>query len=223
MLDSLKRNWSIKVLSLAIAVTMWLFVVGQEKSEVSLRVPIEMLNLPPDTLVLEDNLAEVDARLYGPRSLIRRLAAERVSKSVDLAGLGVGAHVFQVLPDDLRLPPGVKVLRISPDTFTLTLARREVREVPVRPVFKGQPAPGLEVVEVRFRPEKVVLTGSKEDLASLDWVWSMPIEVSERRESFSQPIPLRPPRGRSVRLSHSEVEASVVLQAQPAAVPHRKN
>lgn len=221
MLESLRHNWSIKVLSLAIAVTMWLFVVGQEKSEVSVRVPIEMLNLPPNTLALEDSVSEVDARLYGPRSLIRRVAAERVSKSVDLTGLGVGSHVFQVLPDDLRLPPGVKVLRISPDTFTITLAQRQVREVPVRPVFKGQPAPGLEVVEVKFKPEKVVLTGSKEDLASLDWVWSTPIEVGDHAETFTQPIPLRPPRGRSVRLSHNEVEATVVIQHLPAP-SHKK-
>jgi YbbR domain-containing protein len=147
------------------------------------------------------------------------VAAERLSKTVDLTGLGLGSHVFQVAPEDLRLPPGVKVLRISPDAFTLTLARRVMREVPIRPVFRGQPAPGLEVEEVRFKPERIVVTGSQEDMASLDWVWTTPIELGERGQGFSLTTPLRQPRGRSVRLSRQEVEATVSLHALPTPAP----
>jgi YbbR domain-containing protein len=217
VLEQLSHNWSLKLLSLAIAVAMWVFVVGQEKSEITLRVPIEISNIPADSLVLEDAPSEVDARVYGPRTLIRRMASERLSKNVDLTGLGLGNHVFQVAPEDLRLPPGVKTLRISPDTFSITLVRRVLREVPVRPVLKGQPIPGLQVEEVRFKPEKVVVTGSPEDMTSLDWVWTTPIDLGERGQNFTLLVPLRQPRGRSVRLGRQEVEALVSLQA---AAPH---
>jgi YbbR domain-containing protein len=215
----LKRNWSLKILSVLIALAMWVFVVGQEKSEITLRAPIEISNIPADAMVLEDSPSEVDARVFGPRTLIRRMALERLSKNVDMTGLGMGSHVFQVVPEDLRLPPGVKALRISPEAFSLTLVKRMVREAPVRPVFKGQPAQGLEVVEVKFKPEKVVVTGSQDDMANLDWIWTTPIDLNERAQSFSLPASLRQPRGRSVRLSRQEVEATVTLAAVPPPAP----
>ena len=211
MLERLTHNWSLKLLALAIATSMWVFVVGQEKSEVGVRVAVEITNLPADLLVVEDHPTEVDVRLYGPRSLIRRVASERLVKVVDLSGMGLGEHVFQVLPEDLRLPPGVRVIRISPGNLTLTLAKRVTRDVQVRPVFRGNPHAGFELAEVNFKPEKVLVWGRKEDLGDLDWIWTVPIDLTDRQESFSQNVQLRLPPGRTVRISQVEVLAQVKI------------
>ncbi len=216
MLDKLASNWSLKLLALAIALAMWVFVVGQEKSEISVRVPVEITNIPPDMMVVDDVVGEVDARLYGPRTLIRRVATERLSKAVDLTGLGLGTHVFQIEPDDLKLPPGVRVLRISPDAFRLTLAPRLTREVPVQPVIKGSPAEGFELAEVKFKPAKVTVVGLREDVSELDFVFTLPLDVTDRKESFSRLAQLRLPRDRNVRLSRSDVEVTIVIRPRPA-------
>lgn len=215
MLDRLTHNWSLKLLSLAIALAMWVFVVGQEKSEISVRVPVEVTNIPPDTLVVDDVVGEVDVRLHGPRTLIRRVAAERLGKAVDLTGLKVGVHVFQIEPEDLRLPPGVRVLRISPDSFRLTLAPRLTREVAVQPVLKGKPAQGFEQAEVGLRPARVTVVGPRDEVAELDWIFTVPVDLNERKETFSQTVQLRPPKERNVRLARGEVEITVALRPKP--------
>lgn len=222
MLERVIHNWSLKLLALAIATALWVFVVGQEKSEIGVRVAVEITNLPPELLVTEDHPAEVDVRLYGPRSLIRRVASERLVKVVDLAGMGLGEHVFQVLPEDLRLPPGVRVIRISPGSFTLSLAKRITRDVQVRPVFRGHPQAGFEVAEVTFKPEKVLVWGRKEDLGDLDWIWTVPIDLTDRNDSFNQTVQLRLPPGRTVRVSQVEVVAQVKVapgKQPPAPAP----
>lgn len=219
MLDRLTNNWSLKLLALAIALALWVFVVGQEKSEISVRVPVEVTNIPPDTLVVDDVVGEVDVRLHGPRTLIRRVAAERLSKAVDLAGLKVGVHVFQVEAEDLRLPPGVRVLRISPDSFRLTLAPRLTREVAVQPVLKGKPAQGFELAEVGMRPARVTVVGPREEVSELDRVLTVPVDLTERKESFSQSVPLRSPKERNVRLGRSEVEMTVAVRPVPVPAP----
>ncbi|CAO0821745.1 YbbR-like domain-containing protein [Desulfarculales bacterium] len=188
MLESITHNWSLKLLALVIAVFMWVFVVGQEKSEISVRVPVEITNVPTDLLVVDDSLDEVDVRLYGPHSLIRRVASERLAKVVDLSGMGLGEHIFQVLPEDLRLPPGVRVIRVSPGSFTFTLAQRITRDVQVRPVFRGHPQAGFEVAEITFEPDKVLVWGRKEDLDNLDWIWTVPIDLTDRQTSFNQSV-----------------------------------
>jgi YbbR domain-containing protein len=215
LLDRLTHNWSLKLLALAIALALWVFVVGQEKSEISVRVPVEITNIPPDTLVIDDVVSEVDVRLHGPRTLIRRVAAERLSKAVDLTGLKVGVHVFQIEPEDLRLPPGVRVLRISPDSFRLILAPRLTREIPVQPVLRGKPAQGFEQAEVGLRPSRVTVFGPREEVTELDWVFTVPVDLTERKETFSQTVQLRSPKERNVRLARSEVEITVGLRPVP--------
>ncbi len=222
MLELLSKNWSLKLLALAIALAMWLFVAGQEKSEISLRVPVEITNIPVDLLVVDDVVGDVDVRLYGPRTLIRRAANERLVKPVNLAGLGPGEHVVQVLPEDLKLPPGLTVLRLSPSRFTITLAKRVTREVQVRPVLTGQPADGLQVAEVSFKPDKVVVSGRQEDLGDLDWIWTAPIDLDQHRDSFQQSVRLRLPPGRTVRVSVMEVEAQVKLRPEKPAPGEKK-
>lgn len=217
MLELVSKNWSLKLLALAIALSMWLFVAGQEKSEISLRVPVEITNIPAELLVVDDVVGDVDARLYGPRTLIRRAANERLVKPVNLAGLGPGEHVVQVLPEDLKLPPGLTVLRLSPSRFTITLAKRVTREVQVRPVFIGQPAEGLQMGEVNFKPDKVIVSGRQEDLGDLDWIWTVPIDLDQRRDSFQQSVRLRLPLGRTVRVNVMEVEALVRLKPEKPA------
>jgi YbbR domain-containing protein len=222
VLELFTKNWSLKILALAIALAMWLFVAGQEKSEISLKVPVEITNIPADLLVVDDVVGDVDVRLYGPRTLIRRAAEERLVKPVNLAGLGPGEHVVQVLPEDLKLPPGVTVLRLSPGRFTITLAKRVTREVQVRPVLTGQPAEGLQVAEVSFKPDKVIVSGRQEDLGDLDWIWTTPISLDQRRDSFQQTVRLRLPPGRTVRVNLTEVEAHVRLRPDKPTAGDKK-
>jgi len=212
LLDHLTHNWSLKLLALAIALALWVFVVGQEKSEINVRMPIEVTSIPPDTLVVDDVVGEVDVRLHGPRTLIRRVAAERLSKAVDLTGLKVGVHIFQIEPEDLRLPPGVRVLRISPNSFRLTLAPRLIREVAVQPVLKGKPAQGFEQAEVEVRPARVTVVGPRDEVAEMDYVFTLPVDLSERKETLNQTVQLRTPKERSVRLGRGEVEITVGLR-----------
>ena len=206
------QNWSLKVLALVFAVAMWIFVVGQEKGELSVKVPVEIVNIPKDSVLVGDVVGEVDVRLYGPRSLIRRVASERLAKVVDLAGSKEGEQSFQVVPEDLNLPYGVRVIRVSPARFTVILGIRATREVPVRPVLKGKPAEEFEVAEVTFTPAKVSITGVKEDLKDLDWVWTMPIEVTDLNKDASLRVQLRVPPGRTLRMSVSSVQAQVKIR-----------
>ncbi|MGD8562990.1 MAG: CdaR family protein [Desulfarculaceae bacterium] len=212
MLKWVTHNWSLKLLALCLAVALWLFVVGQEKAEISLKVPIEYTNIPRGTLVVGDVVGEVDVRLSGSRSLIRRVASQRLNQTVNLGGLDPGAHEVQVSLDELNLPPGVRVARVSPPRFTVTLARRANRTVVVRPVIKGEPAPGLKVAGVTFIPEKVKISGSQEDLFDLDWIWTVPIDVEGLSKTTTLPVQLRLPRGRTLRLETSKVTAEVKIE-----------
>ncbi len=217
MLRFITHNWQLKLLALGIALVMWIFVVGQDKAEMTVEVPIELTGIPANAVVVDDTVNKVYARITGPGALVRRAASERLVKRVNMAGMGLGEHVFQVVPEDLRLPAGVSVMRVSPARFTVTLAARVTRQVPVRPVLKGKPAPGYEVAEVDFSPPKVTVSGTKKDVDNVDWIWTVPLAVSGIKANTTIRAGLRLPRGRSLHLEPAVVEAEVKVRPKGGA------
>ncbi|RJX36403.1 MAG: YbbR-like domain-containing protein [Desulfarculus sp.] len=210
------ENWPYKLLALIIAMALWAFVVGQEKAEITVRVPVEITGLPQDLVLGNQVDSEVEVRLYGPQNLVRQVSTRPRVKQLDLAGLAAGDHIFQVLPEDLNLPPAVSVVRISPSRLRVSLAPRFSREAAVRPVIKGNPPAGYEVAEVTFTPPTVKVSGLEQELADLDWVWTVPLDVSRLKNNATLKAVLRPPAGRTIRLIPATVQAQINIRRQPA-------
>ena len=217
MLEVITSNWKLKLISLGIAVALWTFVVGQESAEVTVRMPVVISGLPADMVMANQVANEVELRLYGPQSLVRQAANRPAAKQLNLAGMGTGEHTFQVLPEELNLPPGVEVLRISPARLRVVLDHRFSRKAEVRPVIKGNPKQGFEVAEVSFDPSKVMVSGIKQEITDLDWIWSEPIDVSGHSETFTRTVKanLPPPDRRAIRLNPTTMHALSTIRPRP--------
>lgn len=192
MLKWLLANWQVKLLSLAIAIALWVFVVGQEGSEIGLRMPVEITNVPAGMIVAGDQVDVVEARVRGPRNLVRVAASQRLIKVVDLRGAKPGEHVFRVETEDLKLPSGVQVMRLSPASIRVHLVAAATRMIPVRPVLPGEPGDGFRLGEVIIKPDQVRAVGLPEDLAALErWVWTRPIDIHGIKRTIKVKVPVR--------------------------------
>ncbi len=206
------HNWHLKLLALGIAVAMWGYVVGQEKAEMTLVMPLELTGIPEQLVVANSPPAEIRLRVYGRRSLLRRLAELKPVKTLSLEGAGPGEHLFELLPEEMDMPYGIKVVGISPSKVRVVLARKARRKVPVRPVIKGKPAPGYEVVDVTFSPPKVTISGLKSEVAEVDWVWTTPMDVTGLTDTVLFTPRLRVPAFGRIRISPEYVEAVVKIR-----------
>lgn len=219
MLKRLTHNLSLKLVALAIALAMWFFVVGQEKTEVYFRLRVELSKLPASMMVTNRVADQVIIGVAGPRTLVRRVAEQKWVKTVDLSGLREGEHKFAVRAEDLSLPRGVSVKRISPENVRVVLARLVERRLPVRPRFKGRPAKGFELGEVKFTPSQVTLRGVAEDIQDVDWIWTQRIDVTGRSQPLSIRVPLRMPGGRANELWPAAVQATVGIHSRAGGKP----
>ena len=73
LLAFLGRNRSLKLLSLFLAVALWLAVGGEELTETNLNISLELLNLPSHLMVTSEVPSSIQVRVSGPRGLIRPL------------------------------------------------------------------------------------------------------------------------------------------------------
>lgn len=125
------RNWELKAAALALAAALWVFVTTSEQAEIVLSAPVELDAVPPGLQVVGERPDSVDVQLRGLRAVLGRLGPERVRARVSLAGVRPGEVVLRLLPEQIVVPAGVTVLRVSPSRVRLMIeAGRSSRASP---------------------------------------------------------------------------------------------
>jgi YbbR domain-containing protein len=138
-LQMIIRNWPFKLLALALALGFWLFVVGQERAEVTLRVPLALVDRPADMIIVSQSAKSVEVRLSGTRGLIERIGARRLTLNLKLTRKKQGRHDFYLKPSHFPLPRGVSVVQISPSLVTIRLDKRVQKRLRLPLILKNQP------------------------------------------------------------------------------------
>ena len=73
----LLRNLQLKVVSLTLAILLWIALNGEPKSEIGLKVPLEFRNSPKGVEVLGETNT-IDIRLSASSSIVKRIDASEV-------------------------------------------------------------------------------------------------------------------------------------------------
>jgi YbbR domain-containing protein len=192
---ALLHNLGLKLLSLLAACALWLFVNGGARdSESALQIPLQLEALPDHLMIVSPQVAIVDVRVSGPRALLSRINPSDLAIHLDLSGVRPGPAVFRVLTDQLNLPRGVRIIRVTPSEVTLELARIGRRMVPVRLEIAQPPANGLLVTESKVVPESVEVMGPMQDIDALKAVETVPLDLSDAGVGLlERDVALEPP------------------------------
>ena len=180
---TLKRNRLLKLLSLLLAIAFWFAVSGEERTETSLNMSLEMVNLNQNLMVTSEIPTAIQVRVIGGRSLVNNLSQARLTQTLDLNGYKSGRHTFSLGPNSFSLPRGVQVVRIQPNPITLTLATTITRTLPIKPVLENNPAEGYELLNITTRPSQVTVRGPSTELAELKFIPTLPIDLSFLKEN----------------------------------------
>jgi YbbR domain-containing protein len=174
----LTDNLALKILALVLAIALWFYVVGEERSEMGIFVPLELVNIPPDLAVTNNFPHALDLRVSGPRSLLRTLSTLNLSKALDLSKGRPGVISFQITPEGIALPRDLKVTRIHPSEVRLMLERVILKEVEILPRTQGEPTPGYHLVQVTIQNPKVELSGPESVMKKIFRIYTRPIDIS---------------------------------------------
>lgn len=174
---ALIANLPIKALSLALAVLFWFVIAGEKTAERGLAVPVELSNVPKDLELTGELVDTVEVRLRASPGIIHALGPEEISAQVDLAGAGEGERIIHLTSESIRVPFGVKVVKITPAILTLNFERTLEKVVPIRPRILGRPAAGFEVAEVASEPPEARIVGPKSRVQEVESAFTEPVSV----------------------------------------------
>ncbi len=217
MFKRLTENLFLKLLSLAFALILWFFVMGEQQQEVSYAVPLVLKNVPAGMMVANEVPSQVDVRISGPRTLLMNLHPKDISIAVDLKGLEPGLSSFKRLEERFNLPSALKVTRLSPSFVDVKLDRIKTKKVPVKAIVVGTPAEGFKYESIRFKPTEVPVEGAEGELKDVSQVETDPIDIEGVQDRFTLIVPINY-RGKFTTLKENktvEVQVNILKLPEP--------
>jgi YbbR domain-containing protein len=143
-------------------------------------------------VLVSDPLAEVRVSVRGPFTRVNRLDEH----DLDPVRIELAAHSdgdLRLTDDMVRLPPGMRVVSISPATVRLRFEPRVERSVPVLPVLEGLPAAGFRVVRSNATPKQVRASGARSVVEGIARAQTVPLRVADARGPVRGQVELVPP------------------------------
>ena len=184
------KNWMLKALSLFFALFLWYFVVGEDKVDMNVTIPVEIVNLPRDLVISNQFKKQLEVTVSGQRSLIRGMADQHISRTIDLSKSDPGTIVIQNNPDSISLPRGLSILRVQPPTLTLLLDRLIKKQLPINPVLTGNVGKGFMLDSVTVDPPDLEISGPQSILAHEENLKTSPVDITGLVESTDKQVSL---------------------------------
>ena len=182
------RNVWLKLLSVGLALLLWMVVSGEETVERGLRVPLELTQMPAGLELLGEVPATVDVRVRGASGTLSRVGAGDVVAVLDLHTAQSGRRPFPLTPDQLRVPFGVEIVQVLPSAVTMAFEQSASREVPIVPAVDGRPAPGYVVGLLAAEPQVVEVIGPESAVKRATEVLTEPVSVAGAKTHVKQTV-----------------------------------
>jgi YbbR domain-containing protein len=171
------RNLGWKLLSLLVAIVLWIGVAREPEVATSLAAPVDFKS-PPDNVDIVGTLPDrVRLELRGPSGRLTRDNLSAVAVVLDLSDAQPGERTYTIRGRNLNLPAGVAFYRAVPAQLTLHFEQLIVKEERVQPSYVNQPS-GYRMVSQQVTPAKVQVRGSAERVRGIDQVKTDPMDLS---------------------------------------------
>jgi YbbR domain-containing protein len=224
MRDFLRRyvlhNLGLKLVSLALAVGLWLAVARDPVAEVAVNVPIEFHNMPENLEISAENIPTAQIRLRGPQRIVHQLRSSDVYVGVELSGLKPGERTFDLTDRQIHRPAGLEVVQVVPSQVHFAFDDRLARRVPVQPRVVGSFAAGYQISQVSADPAVVTITGPKKRVEAVETATTDPVDVSGtmNRATFVRHAYVSDPL---IQVNDpSSVRVTVIMEKAPATDGH---
>ena len=172
------NNLGLKLLSLAVAVLLWLAITREPAAEIAFNVPIEFHNAPENLEISSEALPEVQVRVRGAVRLVRALSPSEVHAVIDLTGATPPERTFDLSPRRIRVPGDVEVVQVIPSEFRVNFDKRATRQVEVMPRVIGSFAAGYRLADVIPDPKTITVVGPAHHVDNLETAVTDPVDAT---------------------------------------------
>jgi YbbR domain-containing protein len=177
------RNIEWKLLSLILAMLVWVAIYREPIIFSVLAAPVQFKNAPKDLEISSDFTESVDIETRGPAGLLRNLSEKRVAVMLDFNTVrSPGERTFTIERRNTNLPSGVEIVRVVPSQLRFIFEQRIVRQVRVDPQFSGVLPKGLHIVSTVAIPPELAIIGPESKVHKVTVLHTDPVDLNDMSE-----------------------------------------
>lgn len=220
-----RKNWGLKLFSLAMAILLWLILVPTEKVAVEkvMTLPLETYNIPPNMELVEKPLPTVDVTIRAPNRLMNQITAKNPTVLLNLESASAYQQDYPLSPAMINLPSGADVVRLYPNRVHLRLEETTSAMLEVVPdIIQNSLRAGYRLTAVEVDPDRVLVKGPKSKLSERDKVRTVPIDLAPytgTTEIEADVILPRPELRLAANQTKVRVRLTIAGRGLPAANP----
>jgi YbbR domain-containing protein len=183
-----RYQFALKILSIVIAVTLWVVVFGSRTIEITKDVPFEV-QLSDDQILVDPVPEKIQFHLVGPKAFIRNITT-RIEDPIraNVKDLRTGVFTQRIYSDAIKLPMGVKVQSITPNVIQLKVEELKKKMVAVKLESTGEIPAGLKVLRTEILPPQIRIKGPKNRITGLSVINTLPVDYSNIHETTIVPL-----------------------------------
>ncbi len=201
----LTDNWVAKIMSVLIALLLWIALVDEPEMIETVTVPVEYRNLASVLYLSPDAPNRVQLQVRGPRGRLNDVSPERTNIVLDLAAMQTAsARTFAVQEGIINLPSNVTLMRAMPSQVRVKLERKLYKYLPVTVAFEVPLPPNLRVSVSSVTPASIQVVGPESRVELATSLSTEPIILTD--VNLSKPI--------RVSVLLGDAELSIVGSAQ---------
>ncbi|MEM7050181.1 MAG: CdaR family protein [Acidobacteriota bacterium] len=215
------QTWGLRILALALAIGLW-FTISLDEREARGQKVVDaqvVFNNPLD-LVIFDPGVRISIILSGPDTLISELDERQVRVRLDLSEESPGVASINLTPDDVSMPDGFQIVAITPSQVQLEVDQKQTLNLPIEPVFVGEPAAGALLGDYRVIPSQILVEGPRSRLERITALATQPIDLNGHALDFEANTSVVSPDPLIQMMQSSQIVVYVPLEVtQPETTP----
>jgi len=209
------KNIDIKLLSLFLAIILWLYIAGGENPTVEnfIDVSLTQTNLG-EGLVIKEFPTNVSVGIKGPKNIINNISSHQINGIVNFSEISKeGLYKLKV---EVAPPKKTQITRIIPSEIKIEIEKVLTKEIEIEYSLIGVPEKGYSLTnEPQFNPSKVKLIGAQSVLENTKQIICA-IDISGIKEDLSKKlqvkaIDLNGNEIKEVKIEPDIVEVSIFL------------
>ena len=181
------KNIDIKLLSIFLAIILWLYIAGGENPLVEnfIDISLTQTNLGED-LVIKESPTNVSVGIKGPKNIINNMSSHQINGIVNFSEISKeGIYKLKV---EVTPPKNTQITRIIPSEIKVEVEKVLTKEVEVEYSLIGVPEKGYSLTdEPQLNPSKVKIISAQSVLENIKQIICA-IDISGIKEDLSKKI-----------------------------------
>ena len=211
------RKWAYVLLSVFLAVILWLYVRAEKDPVSDARIRNIPVQITGSSVLSSKGLTvaglssdRVSTKLQAPASVLSDISRKNITATIDVSRIDeAGEHTLSyniVLPTNVNTD-GVVIQEKEPETTTVTVEKLYTSTLPIEFRFEGSVAKGYQAGTPTIDPVNVTISGAVEQVNRVARAVVV-LEAKDLKEQYTGDLPIRLLDANGDELKDLEVELS---------------